>query len=221
MNKVAKSKEAFLKLTSRTNGSALAEKNIELPSKGKALVLKVDNGICQLYKEYQNQKFCFDANISADLMLKPTVNDLVLYEYIEDQYYILNILKFAAERDICEIVLPLNAEIKSNNNIDLMAPNISCNAELIQQRALRLTQDVKRYELRAESSSTDLKVLNENIQTYIQQMNIFKSTVSLISDVHHANSSITIDQTYSINAEYVKIDADGHVDLDGKKINLG
>ena len=122
---------------------------------------------------------------------------------------------------MCEFVLPMDAGIRSCGNLALAADSVSCKAQIVNTIAQHISSSSQNYSLKAERADINAKLLEENIQTNVQYMNIQKSEISGIYDAHHANSNIKVDKTYSLAADFVKLDANGHVDIDGKKINLG
>ena len=174
-----------------------------IPERGRAIVSKVSQAGYFLKKEVNGSIVEFNAAAASDVFLVLEENDEVLYENIEGEFYILNVLKFSKDRQMCEISFPMNAGIRCPEGLK------------------HVTQDAQNYELKAERTEINSKLLEENAQTVVQRANIFKSDVSGICDVHHANTSMKVDNTCAVSAEYMKLDANGHVDIDGKKINLG
>ncbi len=192
-----------------------------IPERGRAIVSKVSQAGYFLKKEVNGSIVEFNAAAASDVFLVLEENDEVLYENIEGEFYILNVLKFSKDRQMCEISFPMNAGIRCPEGFGIAANNISCRSQIMQIIAKHVTQDAQNYELKAERTEINSKLLEENAQTVVQRANIFKSDISGICDVHHANTSMKVDNTCAVSAEYVKLDANGHVDIDGKKINLG
>jgi hypothetical protein len=192
-----------------------------IPVKGKAVVIGLIREEYLLRKSVNGKNIDFKASAASDIFISLENGDEVLYEIIEDSIFILNILSFSKNRRMCEFVLPMDAGIRSCGNLALAADSVSCKAQIVNTIAQHISSSSQNYSLKAERADINAKLLEENIQTNVQYMNIQKSEISGIYDAHHANSNIKVDKTYSLAADFVKLDANGHVDIDGKKINLG
>lgn len=205
----------------QTLKATLATPSIATPTKprGKAVILE------QAGAEFILQDLTgvsFRAFAAEDLFLVPKPGDTVLYECLEEECYILHILKTSKQAEQKRTLrLPENATLLSANELELVSRNIVT-------RAIERSDYNKSYELASEdvrvsakSSRLNAQIAQEHVNTKMLVAEVYKSNVSKIADKHYANSRVNVDNSYSLNADRVKLNAKGHVDIDGEKINMG
>jgi hypothetical protein len=189
-------------------------------SRGKACVESLDSSGFIL-KDMDGVSF--KALASEDLFLIPTVGDLVLYEYLdEDDCYILHILKSNNATSTKRTVrLPDNAMLLSANELELLSRSIvqkSIEQTNLSQNIRVSSSDIS---VSCKTSYLNADLSQENLSTKMLTSEVYKTNITKIADEHHANSRLKVDNAFSLGADRVKLNAKGHVDIDGEKINMG
>ncbi len=192
-------------------------------SRGTALIVGFqNNGVVleEIVKGQGTQNY-FLAQVADQLLVTPNVGDKVIFENLDDENWILSILKFANSTQERFVVLPDNVKVMAKNELEFIAPKIATQAFAIKENAKR--KDSSFINENKNVQSYDERIKNKTVKVEIEfyEAQIQKSNVTAISEEHVAEKRLTVDGSSNVNACMVNVKATHNVNIDGRKVNLG